>query len=173
MQCREKHFHYNKPSSSSLLPGCCFCRRATPGFNSRSRVSPPVRPHRFHKPMAAQAAPAKSMMPLGHLTKGASWEELIQTCVRSFGESTLTVLGARAWFWRCEMYRRNTSQQYWWLTLTFSNWVSFKGLRCSAILRNNYKPKHLKTHPTVCSFFFLHHFSWHLYVSNKIEQACM
>ncbi|XP_047467593.1 RAS guanyl-releasing protein 1-like isoform X2 [Mugil cephalus] len=58
--------------------------RVTPGCISRSRVSPPGRPHRFHKLSPAQAAPGKSMMPLGHLTKGASWEELIQACLQSF-----------------------------------------------------------------------------------------
>ncbi|XP_055361691.1 RAS guanyl-releasing protein 1-like [Betta splendens] len=56
--------------------------RATPGC--RSRVSPPGRPHRFHKPGPAQAAPGKAAMPLGPLTKGASWEELIQTCLQAF-----------------------------------------------------------------------------------------
>ncbi|KAM7375736.1 hypothetical protein PAMP_005514 [Pampus punctatissimus] len=59
--------------------------RATPGCSSRSRVSPPGRPHRFHKPSPAQTTPAKSMMSLGHLTKGASWEELIQACLQVFG----------------------------------------------------------------------------------------
>ncbi|XP_026155495.1 RAS guanyl-releasing protein 1 isoform X2 [Mastacembelus armatus] len=56
----------------------------TPGCSSRSRVSPPGRPHRFHKPSPAPTAPSKSMMSLGHLTKGASWEELIQACLQSF-----------------------------------------------------------------------------------------
>nr|XP_046268863.1 RAS guanyl-releasing protein 1-like isoform X5 [Scatophagus argus] len=58
--------------------------RATPGCSSRSRVSPPGRPHRFHKPSPAQTAPTKSTMSLGHLTKGGSWEELIQACLQSF-----------------------------------------------------------------------------------------
>lgn len=58
--------------------------RGTPGCSSRSRVSPPGRPHRFHKPSPAQTAPSKSTMALGHLTKGASWEELIQACLQSF-----------------------------------------------------------------------------------------
>lgn len=58
--------------------------RATPGCSSRSRVSPPGRPHRFHKPSPAQTTQGKSTMPLGHLTKGASWEELIQACLQSF-----------------------------------------------------------------------------------------
>ncbi|XP_040916445.1 RAS guanyl-releasing protein 1-like isoform X1 [Toxotes jaculatrix] len=58
--------------------------RATPRCSSRSRVSPPGRPHRFHKPSPAQTVPGKSMMSLGHLTKGASWEELIQACLQSF-----------------------------------------------------------------------------------------
>ncbi|TMS21716.1 RAS guanyl-releasing protein 1 [Larimichthys crocea] len=55
----------------------------TPGCSSRSRVSPPGRPHRFHKPSPAQTA-MKSLMSLGHLTKGASWEELIQACLQCF-----------------------------------------------------------------------------------------
>lgn len=58
--------------------------RVTPGCGSRSRVSPPGRPHRFHKHSPAQTTPGKSTMPLGHLTKGASWEELIQACLLSF-----------------------------------------------------------------------------------------
>uniref|UniRef100_A0A673BZI7 RAS guanyl-releasing protein 1 n=1 Tax=Sphaeramia orbicularis TaxID=375764 RepID=A0A673BZI7_9TELE len=58
--------------------------RLTPGCGSRSRVSPPGRPHRFHKPSPAQTAPGKSMMSLGHLTKGATWEELIQACLQCF-----------------------------------------------------------------------------------------
>ncbi|XP_030575029.1 RAS guanyl-releasing protein 1 isoform X2 [Archocentrus centrarchus] len=59
-------------------------QRVTQGCTSRSRVSPPGRPHRFHKPSPAHTAPSKSAMPLGHLTKGASWEELIQACLQSF-----------------------------------------------------------------------------------------
>ncbi|XP_071063294.1 RAS guanyl-releasing protein 1-like isoform X1 [Pseudochaenichthys georgianus] len=58
--------------------------RVTPGCSSRSRVSPPGRPHRFHKPSPAQPVPTKSMMSLGPLTKGGSWEELIQACLQSF-----------------------------------------------------------------------------------------
>ncbi|XP_074548619.1 RAS guanyl-releasing protein 1-like [Halichoeres trimaculatus] len=58
--------------------------RVTPGCGPKSRVSPPGRPHRFHKPSPAQTHPGKSMMSLGHLTKGASWEEIIQTCLQSF-----------------------------------------------------------------------------------------
>ncbi|XP_056248861.1 RAS guanyl-releasing protein 1-like isoform X3 [Seriola aureovittata] len=58
--------------------------RVTPRCSSRARVSPPGRPHRFHKPSPAQTALGKSMMSLGHLTKGASWEELIQACLQSF-----------------------------------------------------------------------------------------
>uniref|UniRef100_G3NR17 RAS guanyl-releasing protein 1 n=1 Tax=Gasterosteus aculeatus aculeatus TaxID=481459 RepID=G3NR17_GASAC len=57
---------------------------ASPGCISRSRVSPPGRPHRFHKPGPAQSAPVKSMMPLGPLTKGGSWEDLIQACLQCF-----------------------------------------------------------------------------------------
>ncbi|XP_054469389.1 RAS guanyl-releasing protein 1-like [Anoplopoma fimbria] len=58
--------------------------RATPGCSSKSRVSPPGRPHRFHKPSPAQTAPTKSMMSLGPLTKGGSWEDLIQACLQCF-----------------------------------------------------------------------------------------
>ncbi|KAM9355717.1 RAS guanyl-releasing protein 1-like isoform 2-T2 [Pholidichthys leucotaenia] len=58
--------------------------RVTSGCTSRSRVSPPGRVHRFHKAVPAQTAPAKPVMSLGPLTKGASWEELIQACLQSF-----------------------------------------------------------------------------------------
>ncbi|XP_028250495.1 RAS guanyl-releasing protein 1-like [Parambassis ranga] len=58
--------------------------RVTPGCTSRSRVSPPGRPHRFHKPSPAHTGPVKPTMSLGHLTKGASWEELIQACLQKF-----------------------------------------------------------------------------------------
>uniref|UniRef100_I3K206 RAS guanyl-releasing protein 1 n=1 Tax=Oreochromis niloticus TaxID=8128 RepID=I3K206_ORENI len=58
--------------------------RVIQGCTSRSRVSPPGRPHRFHKPSPAHTPPNKSVMPLGHLTKGASWEELIRACLQSF-----------------------------------------------------------------------------------------
>ncbi|XP_070698157.1 RAS guanyl-releasing protein 1-like isoform X1 [Pempheris klunzingeri] len=68
--------------------------RVTPGCGSKSRVSPPGRPHRFHKPSPVQTAPGKSMTSLGHLTKGASWEELIQACLQSF-DSEGCVCGSR------------------------------------------------------------------------------
>ncbi|XP_039641882.1 RAS guanyl-releasing protein 1-like [Perca fluviatilis] len=58
--------------------------RVTPGCSPRSRVSPPGRPHRFHKPSPAQTVPSKPMMSLGPLTKGGSWEEIIQACLQSF-----------------------------------------------------------------------------------------
>ncbi|XP_047201418.1 RAS guanyl-releasing protein 1-like isoform X1 [Girardinichthys multiradiatus] len=59
--------------------------RVTPGCTpNRSRVSPPGRPHKFHKPIPTQITPSKPLMSLGHLTKGASWEELIQACLESF-----------------------------------------------------------------------------------------
>uniref|UniRef100_A0A7N6BDU8 RAS guanyl-releasing protein 1 n=1 Tax=Anabas testudineus TaxID=64144 RepID=A0A7N6BDU8_ANATE len=58
--------------------------KVTVGCSSRSRVSPPGRPHRFHKPIPSQTAQGKSMMSLGQLTKGGSWEELIEACLRSF-----------------------------------------------------------------------------------------
>ncbi|KAM6968543.1 RAS guanyl-releasing protein 1-like isoform 2-T2 [Tautogolabrus adspersus] len=58
--------------------------RGTSGCGPKSRVSPPVRPHRFHKPSGAQTTPGKSMMSLGHLTKGGSWEEIIQACLQCF-----------------------------------------------------------------------------------------
>lgn len=77
-------------SSPPLFVCCCFLCRATAGCSSRSRVSPPGRPHRFHKPSPAQAAHGKCMMSLGNLTKGASWEELIEACLRSFGKSSPT-----------------------------------------------------------------------------------
>ncbi|GLD62488.1 RAS guanyl-releasing protein 1 [Lates japonicus] len=60
---------------------------ATPRCGSRARVSPPGRPHRFHRQGPAHTYhTGKLMMSLGHLTKGASWEELIQACLQSFGE---------------------------------------------------------------------------------------
>ncbi|KAM4723639.1 RAS guanyl-releasing protein 1-like [Anableps anableps] len=59
--------------------------RVTPGCTpNRSRVSPPGRCHRFHKPIPSTITPNKSIMSLGHLTKGASWEELIQACLELF-----------------------------------------------------------------------------------------
>ncbi|KAK9533570.1 hypothetical protein VZT92_008679 [Zoarces viviparus] len=58
--------------------------RVSPGCSSKSRVSPPGRPHRFHKPSPAQTAPGKSMMSLGPLTKGGSWEDIIQACLQCF-----------------------------------------------------------------------------------------
>ncbi|XP_068577657.1 RAS guanyl-releasing protein 1-like isoform X1 [Cebidichthys violaceus] len=58
--------------------------RVSPGCSSKSRVSPPGRPHRFHKPSSAQTAPGKSMMSLGPLTKGGSWEDIIQACLQCF-----------------------------------------------------------------------------------------
>ncbi|TNN87303.1 RAS guanyl-releasing protein 1 [Liparis tanakae] len=39
----------------------------------------------FHKPSPTQTTPGKSMMSLGPLTKGGSWEDLIQACLQSFG----------------------------------------------------------------------------------------
>lgn len=96
------HYLYNEPSSSSSpSPDLCwvFLRRAAPGCGSRSRVSPPGRPHKFHKPSPAQTAPGKSTMALGHLTKGASWEELIQACLQSFGKSALTCFGTFSFTW--------------------------------------------------------------------------
>ncbi|KAM4541529.1 RAS guanyl-releasing protein 1-like [Fundulus diaphanus] len=58
--------------------------RVTSGCTlNRSRVSPPSR-HRFHKPIPTHITPNKSIMSLGHLTKGGSWEELIQACLDSF-----------------------------------------------------------------------------------------
>ncbi|KAF7201953.1 transcript variant X1 [Nothobranchius furzeri] len=57
--------------------------RATTGCAfSKTRVSPPGRPNRFHKPI--QTPPRKLVMSLGHLSKGATWEELIQACLDCF-----------------------------------------------------------------------------------------
>lgn len=81
------HFQYDKLPAASPYLCWIFLRRVAPGCISKSRVSPPVRPHRFHKPTPSQSAPGKSAMALGHLTKGASWEELIQACLQSFGKS--------------------------------------------------------------------------------------
>ncbi|XP_061751073.1 RAS guanyl-releasing protein 1-like isoform X1 [Nerophis ophidion] len=58
--------------------------KITPGCGSRSRVSPPGCPQRFQKPNPVLTPPSKPMASLGHLTKGASWEELIQACLQAF-----------------------------------------------------------------------------------------
>ncbi|KAM9708720.1 RAS guanyl-releasing protein 1-like [Menidia menidia] len=59
--------------------------RVTSGCaSSKSRVSSPARPHRFHKPSPPQTNPVKSIMSLGHLTKGASWDELMEACLQTF-----------------------------------------------------------------------------------------
>ncbi|XP_061699695.1 RAS guanyl-releasing protein 1-like [Syngnathoides biaculeatus] len=58
--------------------------RGTLGCGSRSRVSPPGRPQRFHKPGQVHTPMGKATVSLGHLTKGASWEELIQACLEAF-----------------------------------------------------------------------------------------
>lgn len=51
----------------------------------------------------------KSMMSLGHLSKGASWEELIQACVQCFGKSTLAGLGSDKVEYSCtEQQQRRT-----------------------------------------------------------------
>uniref|UniRef100_A0A3Q3VTC8 RAS guanyl-releasing protein 1 n=1 Tax=Mola mola TaxID=94237 RepID=A0A3Q3VTC8_MOLML len=71
----------------SSSPYLCWLvlRRGAPGCSSRSRVSPPGRHHRFHRPSPVQTPlTGKSVMALGHLTKGASWEELLQACLQSF-----------------------------------------------------------------------------------------
>ncbi|XP_041809228.1 RAS guanyl-releasing protein 1-like isoform X2 [Chelmon rostratus] len=82
MGCQAKENNQNESSPSDEKGK--DDARVTPGCGSRSRVSPPGRPHRFHKPSPAQTAAGKAMMSLGHLTKGASWEELIQACLQSF-----------------------------------------------------------------------------------------
>uniref|UniRef100_A0AAV2JBV0 Uncharacterized protein n=1 Tax=Knipowitschia caucasica TaxID=637954 RepID=A0AAV2JBV0_KNICA len=61
--------------------------KVAPGCGSKTRVSPPGRTHRFHRHSPAQNAPSKPNMPLGHLTKGGSWDEIIQACLQSFGKS--------------------------------------------------------------------------------------
>ncbi|XP_077395614.1 RAS guanyl-releasing protein 1-like [Festucalex cinctus] len=58
--------------------------RGTPGCGPRSKISPPGRPQRFHKPGQVQTPIGKPMMSVGHLAKGASWEELIQACLQAF-----------------------------------------------------------------------------------------
>ncbi|XP_067098918.1 RAS guanyl-releasing protein 1-like [Osmerus mordax] len=56
----------------------------SPGCASRSRASPPACPPKFLKPSLAQVTQGKVMMSLGNVTKGASWEELIQACLQTF-----------------------------------------------------------------------------------------
>uniref|UniRef100_A0A672GC10 RAS guanyl-releasing protein 1 n=1 Tax=Salarias fasciatus TaxID=181472 RepID=A0A672GC10_SALFA len=73
-----------QPRSAARRPVPRHGMRAATGCTSRSRVSPPGRPHRFHKPSPAQTAPSRPAVSLGHLTKGATWEELIQACLQSF-----------------------------------------------------------------------------------------
>ncbi|KAM9777241.1 RAS guanyl-releasing protein 1-like [Neosynchiropus ocellatus] len=53
---------------------------------SKPRVSPPGRAQRFQKPGPAPTSAGKTAPSLGHLTKGASWHELIQTCLQSFDQ---------------------------------------------------------------------------------------
>ncbi|XP_053701594.1 RAS guanyl-releasing protein 1-like [Synchiropus splendidus] len=65
--------------------------KATAG--SKPRVSPPGRPQRFHKPGPTPITAGKTAPSLGHLTKGASWHELIQTCLQSFDQDG-TVCGS-------------------------------------------------------------------------------
>ncbi|XP_035024563.1 RAS guanyl-releasing protein 1 isoform X2 [Hippoglossus stenolepis] len=81
MGCQSKENHQNESASPDEKGKD---DAATPRCSSRARVSPPGRPHRFHRPSPAQTAPTKSMMSLGHLTKGASWEGIIQACLQSF-----------------------------------------------------------------------------------------
>ncbi|XP_013867833.1 RAS guanyl-releasing protein 1 isoform X1 [Austrofundulus limnaeus] len=52
--------------------------------SNKPRISPPGRPNRFHKPIPAHSTPGRLVMPLGHLSKGATWNELIQACLECF-----------------------------------------------------------------------------------------
>ncbi|CAL8286372.1 unnamed protein product [Lota lota] len=59
--------------------------RPNVGTFPRPRVSPPGLAQRFHRPSPGQqATQAKSLTPLGHLNKGASWEELLRACLLTF-----------------------------------------------------------------------------------------
>ncbi|XP_030212482.1 RAS guanyl-releasing protein 1 [Gadus morhua] len=60
--------------------------RSTVGTSPRPRVSPPGLAQRFHRPSPGQqVTQGKSVTPpLGHLHKGASWEELLQACLLTF-----------------------------------------------------------------------------------------
>ncbi|KAM9788117.1 RAS guanyl-releasing protein 1-like [Syngnathus typhle] len=64
--------------------------RGTPGSGPRSRVSPPGRPKKFHKPGQVQTPMGKPTVSIGHLAKGASWEELIQACLQAFDSDGYT-----------------------------------------------------------------------------------
>ncbi|XP_072313610.1 RAS guanyl-releasing protein 1-like [Eucyclogobius newberryi] len=79
MGCQAKE---NNPNQNVTTEGKEDAKVA-PGCGSKSRVSPPGRTHRFHR-HGPQNAPSKPIMPLGHLTKGASWDEIIQACLQSF-----------------------------------------------------------------------------------------
>ncbi|KAM3871440.1 RAS guanyl-releasing protein 1-like [Diretmus argenteus] len=80
MGCQSKENHQNENVSNEKEKEDA---RVTPGCSSRSRVSPPGCP-RSHRPGPAQITQGKVMMSLGHLAKGASWEELIQACLQTF-----------------------------------------------------------------------------------------
>ncbi|KAJ0008916.1 hypothetical protein NQD34_016331 [Periophthalmus magnuspinnatus] len=80
MGCQAKE---NNPNQNITTEGKDDTKVA-PGCGSKSRVSPPGRAHRFHRHTPAQNAPSKPNMPLGLLTKGASWDEIIQACLQSF-----------------------------------------------------------------------------------------
>ncbi|KAJ8290438.1 hypothetical protein GJAV_G00012880 [Gymnothorax javanicus] len=57
--------------------------RLSSGCPSASKVASHLRPHR-NRPSLAQITQVKVMMSLGQFSKGASWEELLQSCVQSF-----------------------------------------------------------------------------------------
>ncbi|XP_066550125.1 RAS guanyl-releasing protein 1 isoform X1 [Amia ocellicauda] len=60
--------------------------RLSPGCPAISKFSPHLRPirHRVNRPSLAQITQVKVMMSLGQLAKGASLEELIESCIQSF-----------------------------------------------------------------------------------------
>lgn len=92
MGCKSFHGEKYYPINNHVLVGLFPKRRGTPGCGPRSRVSTPGRPQRFPKPIQVQAPMGKPTVSMGHLAKGASWEELIQACLQAFGKLELAFI---------------------------------------------------------------------------------
>ncbi|XP_039597377.1 RAS guanyl-releasing protein 1-like isoform X1 [Polypterus senegalus] len=61
-------------------------QRLIQGCTSINKLTPNLQPnrHRFNRTKFAQTPQVKEIMPLGQLAKGASLEELIESCIQSF-----------------------------------------------------------------------------------------